>query len=184
MKYQRLFYSFLVFISISSTAQSSLSGKISDAETKEALAGATIYIPDLRSGVVSGPDGKFNFARLPKTKLLVQVSYFSYKTAVLTVDLSLTNTLDVELESSVREIDPVVITGNSQAGDKNKNPTPITIISKIDLVQNSSTNIIDALANKPGIAQVSTGAGISKPVIRGLGYNRVVVVNDGIRQEG
>ena len=47
-----------------------------------------------------------------------------------------------------------------------------------------STNIIDAIAHQPGVSQITTGSGISKPVIRGLGYNRVVVVNDGIRQEG
>ena len=47
-----------------------------------------------------------------------------------------------------------------------------------------SANIIDALATQPGISQITTGSGISKPVIRGLGYNRVVVVSDGIRQEG
>src|SRR5215213_7000224 len=40
------------------------------------------------------------------------------------------------------------------------------------------------MATQPGISQVTTGAGISKPVIRGLGYNRVVVINDGVRQEG
>ena len=47
-----------------------------------------------------------------------------------------------------------------------------------------ATNIIDAIARQPGVAQITTGSGISKPVIRGLGYNRVVVVDDGIRQEG
>jgi iron complex outermembrane receptor protein len=52
------------------------------------------------------------------------------------------------------------------------------------LLQNASANIIDALSTQPGIAQITTGTGISKPVIRGLGYNRVVVVNDGMRQEG
>ncbi|MBA3970839.1 MAG: TonB-dependent receptor, partial [Bacteroidetes bacterium] len=62
--------------------------------------------------------------------------------------------------------------------------TPISIISKTQLLQTASTNIIDAMAKQPGISQVTTGSGISKPVIRGLGYNRVVVVNDGIRQEG
>ncbi len=51
-------------------------------------------------------------------------------------------------------------------------------------MQNASANIIDAIAKHPGISQITTGTGISKPVIRGLGYNRVVVVNDGIRQEG
>ncbi|MBL4715973.1 MAG: TonB-dependent receptor, partial [Bacteroidia bacterium] len=39
-------------------------------------------------------------------------------------------------------------------------------------------------AKKPGISQITTGGAISKPVIRGLGYNRVVVLNNNIRQEG
>ena len=43
---------------------------------------------------------------------------------------------------------------------------------------------MDALASEPGVSQVTTGGGISKPVIRGLGFNRVVVISDGLRQEG
>jgi iron complex outermembrane receptor protein len=43
---------------------------------------------------------------------------------------------------------------------------------------------MDNLTKTPGVSQISTGPAISKPTIRGLGYNRVVVVNDGIRQEG
>ena len=44
--------------------------------------------------------------------------------------------------------------------------------------------LIDAISRQPGVSQVSTGPAVSKPVIRGLGYNRVVVINDGVRQEG
>jgi len=77
-----------------------------------------------------------------------------------------------------------VVTGLSKAAEKNRTPTPISTIPPILLLQNSSTNIIDALAKQPGVSQITTGSGISKPVIRGLGYNRVVTVIDGIRQEG
>ena len=65
-----------------------------------------------------------------------------------------------------------------------ESPLPITMLHAKELRQLSSTNFIDALAKQPGMAQITTGSGISKPVIRGLGYNRIVVVNDGIRQEG
>ena len=65
-----------------------------------------------------------------------------------------------------------------------ESPLPITMLHEKELRQLSSTNFIDALAKQPGMAQITTGSGISKPVIRGLGYNRIVVVNDGIRQEG
>ena len=52
------------------------------------------------------------------------------------------------------------------------------------LKSKASTNIIDAIATIPGVSQVTTGSGISKPVIRGMGYNRVILLADGIRQEG
>jgi len=44
--------------------------------------------------------------------------------------------------------------------------------------------LIDAIQSLPGVSQITEGPAISKPVIRGLGYNRVVVINDGVRQEG
>ncbi|RZK87895.1 MAG: TonB-dependent receptor, partial [Pedobacter sp.] len=46
------------------------------------------------------------------------------------------------------------------------------------------TNLIDAIAKVPGISQISTGGAISKPTIRGLGYNRVLTIVDGAREEG
>ncbi len=100
------------------------------------------------------------------------------------IDLSTTASKDFSLEETIAELNEVVVTGLSQSAEKNRTPTPITTISPIQLKQISATNIIDAIATLPGISQVTTGSGISKPVIRGLGYNRVVVVKDGIRQEG
>ena len=82
------------------------------------------------------------------------------------------------------KLNELVVTGVT--GDtKLKNSTaPISIISNKDLRQTTSTNIIDAIAHQPGMAQITTGGGISKPIIRGLGYNRIIVMNEGVRQEG
>ena len=82
------------------------------------------------------------------------------------------------------KLNELVVTGVT--GDtKLKNSTaPITIVSGKDLRQTSSTNIIDAIAHQPGVSQITTGSGISKPIIRGLGYNRIIVMSEGVRQEG
>ena len=82
------------------------------------------------------------------------------------------------------KLNEVTVTGVT--GDtKLKNSTaPISIISGKELRQTTSTNIIDAIAHQPGVAQITTGSGISKPIIRGLGYNRIIVMNEGVRQEG
>ena len=61
---------------------------------------------------------------------------------------------------------------------------PVSIVSPQVLRATASTNVIDAISHQPGVSQLTTGGSISKPIIRGLGYNRVVVMSEGVRQEG
>jgi len=166
------------------STKTSLSGKVSDKKTNEQLPFVAIYFPDLKIGTTTNEDGTFHIDNLPKTKLLVQVSLLGYRTLIEQIDLSNTINHNFEMEYVATELNDVVVTGMSKAAEQKRTPTPIAIVPKAVLLQTASTNIIDALAKQPGISQVTTGVAISKPVIRGLGYNRVVVINDGIRQEG
>ena len=82
------------------------------------------------------------------------------------------------------QLNELTVTG--MTGDtKLKHATaPVSIVSPQVLKATASTNIIDAIAHQPGVSQLTTGGSISKPIIRGLGYNRVVVMSEGVRQEG
>ena len=82
------------------------------------------------------------------------------------------------------QLNEITITGVT--GDtKLKHATaPVSIVSPQVLHTTASTNIVDAIAHQPGVSQLTTGGSISKPIIRGLGYNRVVVMSEGVRQEG
>ncbi|MBR1803402.1 MAG: TonB-dependent receptor [Muribaculaceae bacterium] len=82
------------------------------------------------------------------------------------------------------DLKEVVVTGATGATKLKESSAPVSLLSARQLEATTATNIIDAVASMPGVSQVTTGSGISKPVIRGLGYNRIVVVSDGIRQEG
>ena len=82
------------------------------------------------------------------------------------------------------KLNAIIVTGLTGEVHLNEVPAPISVIHPAELKARASTNIIGAIAREPGVSQITTGAAISKPVIRGLGYNRIVVVNDGIRQEG
>ena len=82
------------------------------------------------------------------------------------------------------KLNAVVVTGLTGEVHLNEAPAPISVIQPIELQARASSNVISAIAREPGVSEITTGGAISKPVIRGLGYNRVVVVNDGIRQEG
>lgn len=164
--------------------KTNLSGKITDKLTGETLPGVSIYIPDLKSGAISDAEGNYKIENLPPSKVLVQLSLIGYKLIAATIDLAVLSIKDFTMEESIAELHEIVVTGDSHPSEKNRTPTPITTIPTIKLLQQSSSNIIDAIASQPGISQITSGAGISKPVIRGLGYNRVVTVLDGIRQEG
>lgn len=82
------------------------------------------------------------------------------------------------------ELGEIVVTGLAGDSKMKEMPAPVSVIRPADLTARAGGNIINAIAAEPGLNEITTGGGISKPVIRGMGYNRVVVVNDGIRQEG
>jgi iron complex outermembrane receptor protein len=161
-----------------------LKGKVIEKSSGEALPGASIYFPDLKTGTITQADGTYSIDKLPASKILVQVSLIGYQLVAQTIDLTKTATCDFTLEETATEIGEVVVTGQSGGIQQNRTPSPVAIVPHNQLLQNAGTNIIDAIASEPGVSQVTTGAGISKPVIRGLGYNRVVVIHDGVRQEG
>ena len=101
----------------------------------------------------------------------------------VTVNVSDKNKHQPMTESSVK-LGEVVVTsfvGNQMV---KQTSAPVSIIPARELETRPSTNLIDAISHLPGIAQVTTGSSISKPVIRGLGFNRVLVVSDGVRKEG
>ena len=82
------------------------------------------------------------------------------------------------------KLNELTVTGVTGDTKLKHSTAPISIVSGKELRQTTSTNIIDAIAHQPGVSQITTGSGISKPIIRGLGYNRIIVMNEGIRQEG
>ena len=82
------------------------------------------------------------------------------------------------------KLNEITVTGVTGSTKLKHSTAPVSIVSPKVLRATASTNIIDAISHQPGISQLTTGASISKPIIRGLGYNRVVVMSEGVRQEG
>lgn len=174
----------LPFTSFLILAQSSLSGKISVKNSDQVLPGAIIYLPELKQGALSGLDGTYRINNLPSGIFLVEIKSIGYNTFITSMKISGAERLDVSMEESAVEMDEVVVTGSVSTTQRLLNPIPMVSVDKYELKRKVSTNIIDALSSVPGISQISTGNAVSKPVIRGLGYNRVLVLHDDIRQEG
>ncbi len=165
-------------------ARVTLSGKVTDAKTGAPLERASIYIADLKTGTVADTSGNYVIRNLPAGTYLVEAGYVGYKRILKTITFSKDVTADFALSVSITEENEVVVTGTSKATSIRRNPIPIVSVNKQYLQQNLSTNIIDAISRVPGINAVTTGPNVSKPFIRGLGFNRILTLNDGVRQEG
>lgn len=171
-------------IQANATTLAEINGKVTDASTKAPLPGATIYISDLKATTLSNAAGEFTIRNIPqKGKFLVEVRYIGFKTTSMLVDLSQPKPLHFELEPSIIESAEVVITGTPFSANNKSNSLAVVSIGRDKLTQNAGTNLVDALSKVPGISQISTGGAISKPTIRGLGYNRVLTMVDGAREE-
>ncbi|WP_223713433.1 TonB-dependent receptor [Niabella beijingensis] len=165
-------------------AGGSLKGVVTDALTGQPLPEATISVPDLKLDVTTGKDGSYLIRSLPNGRLVVTVSYVGYKSFVGTVTVKGATVQDFKLAVSVVENEAVVVTGVSSSTQLKHAPTHISVLSQKELQQSSGTGLLDAVAKVPGVSIITTGPAIAKPSIRGLGYNRVVTLNDGVRQEG
>jgi iron complex outermembrane receptor protein len=166
-------------------ANSSLSGKITDAKTGKPLAGASIILHEAKTGTVSDETGFYKTPSVPAGKYIVEISFQGYTSILETVNITDNPVKNFELKETYIENEAVIVTGVASATKVRQSAQPVSIVKKSELFQTSSTNVIDALSKLvPGVSGLSTGPAISKPVIRGLGYNRVVTVHDGVRQEG
>ncbi|WP_205511216.1 TonB-dependent receptor [Longitalea arenae] len=172
-------------VPVAAPVASLLTGKITDAKTGEPLPGASIYVHDLKKGTISDDKGMYRITNLNTGKYLVEITYRGYSSIIESVPVQGETQKDFSLKEAVVENEEVTVTGVSAATRIRQSPQPVDVIRKEQLFNVSSTNAIDALTKTvPGVNNLSTGPAISKPFIRGLGYNRVVTINDGMRQEG
>jgi iron complex outermembrane receptor protein len=169
---------------VSMPGNGSLSGKVSEKTKGNPLPGASVYIPDLKLGAIADSNGHFQFNTLPTGTYLVEVHSIGYKTLTENVVVGASTTINFELVDQFFEESPVVVTGLSKATQIKRSPVPIVAVNHDYISTNLSTNIIDAIAKVPGVNALTTGPNVSKPFIRGLGYNRILTLYDGVRQEG
>ncbi len=186
---KKILHSFLILLTIFFTTQSfalqgTLSGKVTDAKTGAPIEGATIYITDIRTGVSSDAAGNYFIKNISEGKHLVEISHIGYNTVAESITIAGDTKHNFVLGESVVENNAVVVTGVSGATQTKKVPFSVEVLRSKDFFQNTSTNIIESLTKLGGVSTLATGPAISKPVIRGLSYNRVLTINDGVRQEG
>lgn len=179
---KKLIFALVVSCTAVLQAQNTVSGRITDTNNK-ALSGVSIYIQDLQKGTLSSEDGTYILTNLPKVTVRISYALVGFGTQYKTVsEIQKQNTINIQLAPSVFEMDEVIV---STAFNKlqSQNVMKVAHETMKNLSRKGTSTLIEGLATIPGVSQVSTGASIGKPVIRGLSGNRVLVYSQGVRVE-
>jgi iron complex outermembrane receptor protein len=180
---QKIFILLLLVFSGFYLRAQSLSGNVIDSTNRRAIQGASVYLPQLKLGATTDIKGNYKIAPLPKGIYKVELHMLGYATVMKKITINGNETLDFAVVVSSTVLNEVVITSLGNRMIIQQAPVPVSVVTHDMLTQQASNNVIDAIAKQPGVDQVSTGPGVGKPEINGLGYNRVLTLMDGERQE-
>jgi len=173
---------FVLFLFIKVNAQNQIKGKVIDINN-EPLIGASVSLPELNKGTITNQAGEYLISNIPNGKIKIQFSFVGYNTEIKTIDISQTeNELDAHLTIAIIQSQEVVITGG-YVSSQHENAVKIDVLKSKDIALSGTPNFMESLTKVPGVDMIAKGQGVSKPVIRGLSMNDVLVMNNGVRIE-
>ncbi len=158
-----------------------IKGIIKDKHTGQPIPGATIYLVNTSTGVTSDENGKYEIKNLCPGKYQIECRLIGYNTFEEILDLTVGHEENFNLSEQEIHLNEVEITAHRIDAPSSQ---PINIITGKELFETRGQSLAQSLKNLAGVDVLQTGTTIAKPVIHGLHSNRVLIINNGVRQEG
>lgn len=151
--------------------------------TKLDAAGATVKVDGHGIGAITDSAGNFRIMGLCPGRYRITVSYQDFRTLDSVFIIRRDMALNFLLFSTAQEMGSVTVTG--EVLQKDQITTAIkTILTGAQLEATRGLSLGESLKSIAGVNSLQTGPSISKPVIHGVYSNRVLIMNNGVRQEG
>lgn len=157
-----------------------LSGHVEDADTKEKLQAATVSIKENGKQIVTDEKGDFVFTGLCAGDYTLLITHVSCDAVEKKITLTKDYHFDALLPHTRKVLGDVIVDaqkGIANTGFKKE-------LSGKALEETKGLSLAEALSKINGVTMLQTGSTISKPVIHGLHSNRILTINNGVRQEG
>lgn len=151
-------------------------------EGGDPLPQAGVAIENTRFQSVSDIDGSFAFTSVCPGNYSLRISFIGYEPAVVAVTVPSDKALTVRLKASSTLLKDVVIEGRD--GADHSASQAVSLLEQKELEALHGKPLGESLKEIPGVNALQTGPSIFKPVIDGLHSQRVLILNNGIRQEG
>ena len=160
----------------------SLAGHVIDAESGQPVGWTTVVIEGLERARMSDAEGYFIFANVPPGAYVLQSLHVGYHEARFEVEVVAGDSTHVDLVigHGALHVEEILVEGE-RTSPVSPLQTPEVVFGGSKLQQNLSRTIAETIDYEPGIAQRSMGPAPARPVLRGLGGDRLLVVEDGER---
>ena len=158
-----------------------LKGIVLYSNSKEPVEGAMVFVEEINMYVLTNAQGEFQFDSLCAGRYSLHIDMFLCAHKDTAVQLPATSDLIIEVVKRAYN-DEIVIEGyraNNQPEIGSKET-----LEKEDLARLRGSSLGESLKSIPGVSALQTGPTIFKPVIQGMYGTRVLILNNGIRQEG
>jgi iron complex outermembrane receptor protein len=153
--------------------------QVLEEKTNLPVPGATIAAGE--ENTLTDVDGFGLLENLCKGKVHLHIESVGYDKLDKDVSFKGGDTLQLHIKSSDLTLDAIEIVGHKQALNTT---TSVTTLHQEDLDRLKGGNLATILTAIPGVNMLQTGATIGKPVVNGMHSNRLLILNNGIRQEG
>ena len=175
-------FSFLFIGNMFSQIDFSVTGQVVNEENLP-LQQAAVYLPELQKGTITDSLGNFEFSDLPAGIFSLRISYLSYETKIIALDVvHQKSPIIIKLKSSPIQGKAVVVSGGSHSS-QHENAIKIDAIGMKEISISGKASFIESITQVPGVDMISKGGGVATPVIRGLSTSNILFLNNGIRME-
>ena len=162
---KNLFAAFIaLLLPVMAAAQLSVSGKVTDQLTGEALPGASITVVNPALSTISDAKGNYRIENLKSGNYTLKVSYIGYEAITKNILLTASQVSDFSLQKSTTLTEEVTVSA-TRATDKS--PTAFTNLNKKDLDKNNNGRGFEYLLEQTPSAVVTSNAGA------GVGYTSI-----------
>ena len=168
-----------------STCSLSIKGHVSllHDTTNNLARAASVYIPEMKKTILTDRAGNFGIDGICPGKVRLKITYLGYRTVDTTLNVDDNVIVNFPLTSLAKELDEVIV--RSDAIHKDQITTAVkTIFTGKELDETRGLSLGESLKKITGLNSIQSGPSVSKPVIHGLYGNRILIMNNGVRQEG
>ena len=181
MKYLFLLIALSTFTGFAQTnCHCTLKGIVASKENKEKVPGAYIYIKGTNKATISDAKGQFIISDLCPGKYTLVCQMASFDPIETIINLADEKEEDFLLSTHDEHLQEVFVQGRKQEITSQLKSE----LSAEERSQKDGLSLGEMLKGLTGVQSLQTGSSVSKPVIHGLHSSRVIILNQGVRQEG